>query len=651
MTVSTDWLDINRGVLQDALARVRGYLQDHVERTADAPRAEAQQTPIGPESALGLLQQIFELTPFETDIVVLCAGVELDASLPPLCAAASGDPNRGEPTFSLVLAALPSGHWSALVPDGPLRRWRLVEPVPVGGPATLLTHAPLRIDERILHFLVGLDTPDTGLLGRITRMAGRTEPLPGRHETLARQVAQLWAGPVTVVQLVGDQATSGEIATRAAAMLGWAARELDAATVPSDATERAELFTLVNRDGMLGGGPLVVRVDPGDPHHHGWLRELLGPVAVAVPAPLLLADGIALDIAALDTDEQAAVWRTHLRQSPDVGDATDVAEGTDHTDHTNGTDIADIAALADQFNLSSTTIRAAAAQANATGASAWSAARAHARHGMESLATCVETTATWADLVLPAAGEAYLREITATVRHRRTVYRTWGLAPGSTLRGMGVSALFAGPSGTGKTLAAEVIAGALELDLYRIDLSQIVSKYIGETEKNLRAVFDAADAGGCVLLFDEADALFGKRSEVRDSHDRYANLEVSYLLQRMEAYRGLAILTTNLRDNIDKAFLRRLTAIVTFPFPDLAERVRIWRRMLVPTLPTEGLAIDALARLAVTGGVIRNIVLGAAFLAAEEGAPVRMTHLLAAAQRECAKLDRPLSHTEVGDWV
>jgi SpoVK/Ycf46/Vps4 family AAA+-type ATPase len=203
----------------------------------------------------------------------------------------------------------------------------------------------------------------------------------------------------------------------------------------------------------------------------------------------------------------------------------------------------------------------------------------------------------------------------------------------------------------GKTLAAEVIAGSLDLDLYRIDLSQIVSKYIGETEKNLRMVFDAADAGGCVLLFDEADALFGKRTEVKDSHDRYANLEVSYLLQRMESYRGLAILTTNLKDNVDKAFLRRLTAIVKFPFPDVAERTRIWQRVLVPTLPTEDVSVAALAQLAVTGGVIRNIALGAAFRAAEDRTAVRMTHLLAAARCECAKLERPLAEAEVGDWA
>ena len=190
---------------------------------------------------------------------------------------------------------------------------------------------------------------------------------------------------------------------------------------------------------------------------------------------------------------------------------------------------------------------------------------------MEGLAQLIETTATWDELVLPQAQLRQLRQIAAHAHQRPTVHDRWGFAAKGT-RGLGLSALFAGPSGTGKTMAAEVLANDLRLDLYSIDLSQLVSKYIGETEKNLRRVFDAAEASGAILLFDEADALFGKRTEVKDSHDRYANIEVSYLLQRMEAYRGLAILTTNHRSSLDQAFLRRLRFVVQFPFPDAAHR-------------------------------------------------------------------------------
>jgi SpoVK/Ycf46/Vps4 family AAA+-type ATPase len=245
-----------------------------------------------------------------------------------------------------------------------------------------------------------------------------------------------------------------------------------------------------------------------------------------------------------------------------------------------------------------------------------------------------------------------LREIAAHVRQRATVYETWGFAAKSCLRanGLGISALFAGASGTGKTLAAEVLAHELRLDLYRIDLSSVVSKYIGETEKNLRRVFDAAEEGGAILLFDEADALFGKRSEVKDSHDRYANIEVSYLLQRMEAYRGLAILTTNLKSALDSAFLRRIRFVVQFPFPDATQRAEIWRRIFPHATPTDTLDLGTLARLSVAGGNIRNIALNAAFLAADEGHPVRMAQLLRAARTEYAKLEKPLTETETAGW-
>jgi hypothetical protein len=622
MTASTDWLEVNRTAMQDAVARVKTRLQQHAERRADSPVVEPDGSGIAPESALGLLQQIFLLTPFETDVLVLCAGVELDASVAQLCAAAAGDPTRADPTFSLALAAFDHAHWSALAPDAPLRRWRLVEPVPAAGPATLLTRAPLRLDERLLHFLVGLDAPDLALTGRVTRVARPALPLPGRHERLAQRLAELWSGPAPRVALVGDADSGRDVAARSAELLGCVARELDASQLPTDPGDRRELLTLVIRDGLLGGGPLVVTTAPDTPT--AWLDDLSGSLVVLTSGPL--ARLVTMEVVALDADEQAAVWDSALAG----GDGPQLAE---------------------QYSLSASAIRSAASDATLTGDSPWATARARTRQGLDVLAARIETRAGWDDLVLPAATEALLREIEATVRHRRTVYRTWGMDPGSSLRGTGVSALFAGPSGTGKTLAAEVIAGELDLDLYRIDLSQIVSKYIGETEKNLRSVFDAADAGGCVLLFDEADALFGKRSEVKDSHDRYANLEVSYLLQRMEAYRGLAILTTNLKDNIDKAFLRRLSAIVSFPFPDVAERERIWRRVLVADLPTQDVRIDRLARLAVPGGVIRNIALGAAFRAADDGTAVGMPALLAATRRECAKLERPLTPAEVGDWL
>jgi len=269
---------------------------------------------------------------------------------------------------------------------------------------------------------------------------------------------------------------------------------------------------------------------------------------------------------------------------------------------------------------------------------------------MDDMAQRIIPAASWDDLVLPEREYQVLRSIAAHVRQRIKVYDEWGFAAKGQ-RGLGISALFAGTSGTGKTMSAEVLAQELRLDLYRIDLSSVVSKYIGETEKNLRGVFDAAEAGATILLFDEADALFGKRSEVKDSHDRYANMEVSYLLQRMEAYQGLAILTTNMKESIDTAFLRRIRFIVKFPFPDFQQRVEIWRRIFPKATPTKDLDETKLAKLNVAGGNIRNIAIHAAFLAADGGEPVQMKHLLEAAWSEYIKMERTLTDAEVKGWV
>jgi SpoVK/Ycf46/Vps4 family AAA+-type ATPase len=197
-------------------------------------------------------------------------------------------------------------------------------------------------------------------------------------------------------------------------------------------------------------------------------------------------------------------------------------------------------------------------------------------------------------------------------------------------------------------MAAEVLANELKLDLYRIDLSRVVSKYIGETEVRLRQVFDAAESGGAILLFDEADALFGKRSEVKDSHDRYANIEVSYLLQRMEAYRGLAILTTNMKNALDQAFLRRIRFVAEFPYPDAAQRAEIWRRVFPGSMPTDSLDYAQLGQLQLVGGNIRNIAMNAAFLAADAGDAVAMEHVLQAARGEYMKLERPFYLAGIG---
>jgi SpoVK/Ycf46/Vps4 family AAA+-type ATPase len=274
----------------------------------------------------------------------------------------------------------------------------------------------------------------------------------------------------------------------------------------------------------------------------------------------------------------------------------------------------------------------------------WNALRESARGGLDALAQRIDSRATFDDLVVPASMGAQLREIAGQLRYRQQVYDEWGFGERNS-RGLGIAALFSGESGTGKTLAAEAIANEARLDLYRIDLASVVSKYIGETEKNLSRLFDAAEHSGAVLLFDEADALFGKRSEVKDSHDRYANIEVAYLLQRVESYRGLAILTTNMKSALDRAFLRRIRFLVQFPFPDDSARKEIWRRQFPSTAPLDRVDFAALARLQLSGGNIRSVVLNAAFHAAARGESIGQEALMLAARSELAKLERSFTST------
>jgi SpoVK/Ycf46/Vps4 family AAA+-type ATPase len=340
---------------------------------------------------------------------------------------------------------------------------------------------------------------------------------------------------------------------------------------------------------------------------------------------------LTLDISKPSSSEQAAAWQSALGLAS--GDSP--------------------AQLAAQFNLGYLAIRQLAQEVLSEQSSEplslharlWEACLASTRPQLDLLAERIDPKATWEDIVLPAAEAALLHQLAEQVAQRTTVYEKWGFGQKMS-RGMGISALFAGDSGTGKTMAAEVIASDLRLNLYRIDLSAVISKYIGETEKNLRRLFDAAENGGAILFFDEADALFGKRSEVKDSHDRYANIEINYLLQRMEAYRGMAILATNMKSALDTAFMRRLRFIVRFPFPGVAERKAIWQRVFPADMPKGGLDYDRLARLNITGGTIHSIALNAAFLAARAESPLTMPMILEAARTEFRKNERPINEAD-----
>jgi len=643
----SSWPDLNHRAIAVAVAEVRAALEIHVAR------AEGRATPPKPtqtvpaSSALDLLCSTFGLSSFERAILVLCAGVELDAELSGLCAAAQGNSARAYPTFSLAMAALPEPHWSAVTPAAPLRRWHLIEVSQQTGVPFVVS--PLSIDERVLHFLVGVQYTDDRLAAVVAPV--RSEDLVPSHEAVSSRIVTQWsrrpgsdaAQPLAIIQLCSpDAAASRSIAAAACREIGLNLYSMRADALPFAASELDTLVRLWERESALSAAAMLLEIDGldrNDPRNisniSSFLERVRGPVLLSArdPWPLLYRAIWTFEVAKPAPHEQREVWARLLS-------ATSVAP--------NGC----VDRMVSQFNLGLPAIRQSLASAvqSAAGredlaAELWRASRSQSRPRLEGLAQRIELHATWNDLVLPETETSILEEIAANVYHRGTVYNTWGF--GNVERGQGITALFSGASGTGKTLAAEVLANALSLDLYRIDLSSVVSKYIGETEKNLRRVFDAAEHGGAILFFDEADALFGKRSEVKDSHDRYANIEVSYLLQRMEAYRGLAILATNMKSALDSAFLRRLRFVVNFPFPDAQQRAQIWQRIFPSNTPVEDLDIGALAKLNLAGGNIRNIALSSAFRAAKAGTAVRMEHIVPSVRSEYAKIDKPLTKEEI----
>jgi hypothetical protein len=661
MTAGTlNSFEVEQGPLMAALDRVRAALERYVERrpSPDAGQENTGQENTGQENtgqrnvgqgySLDMLSGAFGLSPFEQSILLLCAGVELDASLAALCTAAQGEHGPAYPTFGLALAALPDAYWSALSPGAALRQWRMVEMHTQ--PGVPITACALKIDERILHFLVDVQHLDERLVG-LVHPASLDEDIVESQLALVDQITAAWnkfRPDLPLLQLCGgDEASRRAIAATACAQRGLRMYVLPAELTPSGGPELDAFVRLWEREAVLSSAALYVdtdAIDASDAKLAGQISRMLqmirGPVLVGARErwrPLQRAVRV-LEVGKPTAEEQHEVWSTLL------GEKAIPLNG-------------EVKRLVAQFNLPVASIRASVTQALSADVedggllhALWDASCSQARPRLSTLAQRIEPVAHWDDLVLPTHEKEMLREIATHVRHRATVYGSWGFA-GLSSRGLGVSALFSGTSGTGKTMAAEVLANELRLDLFRIDLSGVVSKYIGETEKNLRQVFDAAEEGGTILFFDEADALFGKRSEVKDSHDRYANIEINYLLQRIESYRGLAVLATNMRSALDTAFLRRLRFVVNFPFPDMVQRAEIWRRAFPASMPVGRLEMDKLARLDIAGGNIRNVVLHAAFLAAGDGGQVEMAHLARAARTEFTKIDRPVPEVEISRWA
>lgn len=659
--------DVNHDFVARGVAWIRRLLTEHAgvqeprggntfgrswHPSAPAPEAGPVETadPVsyeGPTPALVALGQRFGLDRFERDVILLCAAVELDPSIRDLCARLHGNPAMRYPSFAIAMMTLPDPAWAALSPEGPLRAQRLVE-VDRTALESLVT-APLRVDERLVNHLRGLDHLDVRLRASVQpEELVALDSLPASQRAAADHVVAAWTGhrddapyvqsigatrpPLVadpqVVELVGpDERTSRMLAGAVANVFGLRCYRLSAGSLPLDEVDLDGLARLWRREAGLS--PVALLVDGADDQPAAAALAARSGCATFLllrQAPAALASAsLRVDVAPPTTAERRAAWEEHLPDGSQV----------------------DPGQLAAQFAVDIATIARIAGEDDP-----WDRCRLEARPRLEGVAERVIPQASWPDLVLDERQVALLQSIADQVRNRWEVYHQWGLAD-RTSRGLGIAALFTGPSGTGKTLAAEVLAHDLDLDLYKADLSGIVSKYIGETEKNLRRLFDAAEAGGGVLFIDEADALLGKRSEVRESHDRFANIQIDYLLQRMETYQGLAILATNMRSALDSAFLRRLRFIVEFPFPDAPQRAAIWRTTLPDAVPGANvLDIDRLADLPLNGGMIRNVAVNAAFLAAAERTDLTREHVLRAVRDEFAKLQVSISERQlVGEPV
>jgi AAA+ superfamily predicted ATPase len=604
------------------------------------------------------LAETFELSAFDRDVLLLAVAPDLDLRYERLYAYLQDDVTRKRPTVDLALGLLcptVEARLAALArfsSDAPLFRHRLLHLTADSAVRPPLLAQYLSVDEQILNFLLDLTALDRRLVPYVRLHRAHDNPaLPIEAEAraIAGLIRQAGADGAPRRLYLHGVPGSGRLraALAAAARTGKGVLELSTVSLPADDEAMERIVAVAAREAWFQDS--VLYLSDADalfgPDHaarqarlRAGLESFAGVLMLAggapwIPGTMGLTRVVPVRFGIPPVSVRATLWEEALR---DAGLAPEDES---------------VAALASRFRFTRQQIAESVSTAAARPGpiDLFSAARRQSGHTLASLATRLAPCHRWEDLVLPEASLEQLRELCQRVVHQDQVLQEWGF--GARLsRGKGVNALFSGPSGTGKTMAAEVLAAELELDLFRVDLAGVVSKYIGETEKNLDRVFDAASATDGIVFFDEADALFGKRSEVRDSHDRYANIEISYLLQKMEEYEGVAILSTNLRGNLDQAFVRRLAFTIHFPFPDEELRRALWQRAWPAATPlAEDLDLDFLAgQFPLSGGNIKNVALAAAFLAAEAGEAVTRAHVLHAVRREYEKVGKMLSAEELG---
>lgn len=640
-TISTD-----SAYLFATLQSVKQALERYQRKKKQAKPLPASVKEPGRFFALDRLVKKLKLSEFEKYVLLLCAGTELDSDFGNLIAELQGNPKLVHPSFSLALKVFPNNKLDALAPTSALRSWNLVR---INNGIRKIT-SPLEIDEHILYYLLGIEDlhPDlAGLMRPIHRLGLISESQEQVLEKISAHINQSAALPI--IHLVGNDVQDIQtLALAASRFVGHNLYHLSPSMVPSDSHGRKKLLLLWNREARLRNYLLLIDCSSLHEGDKGAIQNVLHLAndlekgfLVNFPEKVMAleADYTRFEIMNPSKGEQYQLWRDNLPES-----FTAIDE------------------ITSQFDLSASKIANITANFSKTEGEEeikdqiWYSCCEATRPKLDELAQRIDVKASWKDIVLPADQVQILKEIVAQVKNRYKVYHEWGFEHKSN-RGFGISALFSGASGTGKTMAAEVLAKALNLDLYQIDLSQVVNKYIGETEKNLKRIFDSAESSGAVLLFDEGDALFGKRKEVTDQVSSFNNIEVSYLLQRMEQFKGLTILTTNMKSAIDKAFFRRIRFILHFKQPTIALRQEIWRKAFPQPAKNAPAIVGKLdyvrlAQLNVTGGNIKNIALNAAFLAAARaGGVVEMEDILKATQLEYRKLERTLSRSEIKDWL
>ncbi len=647
--------EINKEFLKASIDEVRYFLESRINGVSLSEKdLEGYKKKLS-DSALDHFCEVFSLSKFERNILLLCAGMELEGDFGKLCAKINNDDKKTYPTLGLCLSVLPDAHWSAVTPEYPLRYWELIKIEEEDGS---LVHSRIYIDEFVLHYIIGISSLDKRLHKLVTRLNSQ-DSLVSSHKRIADNILKTVKKcggekeEVPVIQLCGNDIFSiREIVCNVSDELCLSPWQIYGRFLPETPGDREFFLKLWSRDAALNGRLLLIEYmrEQGFDHFSKdafiipIIENLRGFVIISAAEPVRLDNRryLIFDVNKPFPEEQKSIWENCIKD-------------TDYYDESG------IESLISQFDLNAVDIKNSWTDAkrnirenNAADNNGidiiWNSCRKQARPKLDDLAARIDSGASWDDLALSDFQSCALKEIAVHVKHRANVYEKWGFSSKGK-RGLGISALFAGPSGTGKTMAAEAIANSLKLDLYRIDLSSVVSKYIGETEKHLKRIFDAAEAGGAILLFDEADAIFGKRSEVKESHDRHANIEISYLLQKMESYKGLAILTTNMKEALDSAFIRRILFIVDFSFPDISMRKNIWERIFPRKTPIDGVDFEKLSKLSVSGGNIKNIALNAAFLAADDKTAVSMPHLLKAAKNEYEKMERNLTEKEITGWA